>query len=151
MGCKNRNVVPKFVDLCLIHESVKRCKFKKIVSFRQVKQVRNSLKIISPLLSRFGLHPVFKESGDKGSGYRMSKKGRKEPRRILYMITLNAIQNNPVILEIYKERTSKGMNNMAAIGLCMHKMLRMCYLSKCFFTFTRFVANNMVLVFIQKK
>jgi len=82
---------------------------------------------VKKLASYFGLHPVFKESGDKGSGYRMSKKGRKEPRRILYMITLNAIQNNPIISEIYKERTSKGMNNMAAIGLCMHKMLRIMY------------------------
>jgi hypothetical protein len=82
---------------------------------------------VKKLAAYFGLHPVFKESGDKGSGYRMSKKGRKEPRRILYMITLNAIQNNPVIMEIYKERTSKGMNNMAAIGLCMHKMLRIMY------------------------
>ncbi len=82
---------------------------------------------VKKLVAYFGLHPVFKESGDKGSGYHMSKKGRKEPRRILYMITLNAIQNNPIISEIYQERTSKGMNNMAAIGLCMHKMLRIMY------------------------
>jgi transposase len=75
----------------------------------------------------FGLHPVFKESGDKGSGYRMSKKGRKAPRGILYMVTLSAIQRNPIIKEIYVERTSKGMEKMAAIGLCMHKLLRIMY------------------------
>jgi transposase len=75
----------------------------------------------------FGLHPVFKESGDKGSGYRMSKKGRKVPRGILYMVTLSAIQRNPIIKEIYEERTSKGMVKMAAIGLCMHKLLRIMY------------------------
>jgi transposase len=82
---------------------------------------------VKKLASYFGLHPVFKESGDKGEGYRMSKKGRKVPRGILYMLMLSAIQRNPIIKEIYEERTSKGMNKMAAIGLCMHKMLRIMY------------------------
>jgi Transposase IS116/IS110/IS902 family. len=62
------------------------------------------------------LHPVFKESGDKGEGYRMSKKGRKVPRGILYMLMLSAIQRNPIIKEIYEERTSKGMNKMQLPG-----------------------------------
>jgi transposase len=33
------------------------------------------------LASFFGLHPVFKTSGDGTSGIRMSKQGRKEPRK----------------------------------------------------------------------
>jgi transposase len=79
------------------------------------------------LSSFFGLHPVYKESGDQGSGYRMSKKGRKAPREILYMLVLSAIQRNPIIKEIYDERTSKGMNKMSAMGMCMHKLLRIMY------------------------
>ena len=82
---------------------------------------------VKKLAAFFGLHPVFKESGDGGSGYRMSKQGRKAPRCILYMVTLSAIQRNPIIKEIYEERVSKGMNKMAAIGLCMHKMCRIIY------------------------
>ena len=57
----------------------------------------------------------------------MSKQGRKEPRRILYMVALTAIRSNPLISSIYLDRIEKGMEKMAAIGLCMHKILRIVY------------------------
>ena len=79
------------------------------------------------LASFFGLHPVFKLSGDGSGGFRMSKKGRKEPRRILFMVTIAAINHNPLIAGIYKQRLEKGMSKMAAIGYCMHKILRIIY------------------------
>ena len=79
------------------------------------------------LASFFGLHPVYKESGDGIGGFRMSKQGRKEPREILFMVTLTAIGKNPLIRSIYQEHVAKGMHNMAAIGLCMHKILRIIY------------------------
>lgn len=79
------------------------------------------------LASFFGLHPVFKKSGDKESGMRMSKKGRVEPRRILYMVVMSAIKSNPLISKIYQARVKKGMARMAALGLCMHKTLRIIY------------------------
>jgi len=40
------------------------------------------------------------------------------------MLVLNGIQRNPILKAIYEERVSKGMHKMAAIGLCMHKLLR---------------------------
>ena len=79
------------------------------------------------LASYFGLHPIYKISGDGVGAFRMSKQGRKLPRQILFMVVLNAIQTNPLIREIYLDRTSKGMSKMAAIGLCMHKILRIIY------------------------
>lgn len=79
------------------------------------------------LASFFGLHPVFKVSGDGASGFHMSKKGRKEPRRILFMVAFCAIQRNPLIRSIYQEHLQKGMNKMAALGACMHKILRIIY------------------------
>lgn len=82
---------------------------------------------VKKLAAFFGLHPVFKTSGDGSSGFRMSKQGNKEVRRILFMIVLNAILCNPVIRDLYQERVQKGMNKMAAIGLCMHKTLRIIY------------------------
>jgi len=82
---------------------------------------------VKKLASFFGLHPVFKISGDKSSGFRMSKRGRKEPRHILFMVALCAIQSNPLIRSIYLEHVEKGMNKMAAIGACMHKILRIIY------------------------
>ena len=82
---------------------------------------------VKKLASFFGLHPVYKVSGDGSAGFHMSKKGRKEPRQILFMVTLNAIQTNPVIRSIYEEHVQNGMKKMAAIGLCMHKILRIIY------------------------
>lgn len=82
---------------------------------------------VKKLASFFGLHPVFKISGDGKSGFRMSKKGRKEPRRILFMVALNAVKNNTLIRDIYLELIQKGMSRMAAIGYCMHKILRIIY------------------------
>jgi len=79
------------------------------------------------LASFFGVHPVFKTSGDGISGMRMSKQGRKEPRRILFMVTITAIRSNPLIREIYQQHQERGKSNMAAIGVCMHKILRIIY------------------------
>ena len=82
---------------------------------------------VKKLAAHFGLHPAVKISGDGSKKVCMSKKGRKEPRHILYMVTLSAIQCNPLIKEIYEERLDKGMEKMAVIGYCMHKILRIIY------------------------
>jgi transposase len=79
------------------------------------------------LSSFFGIHPVFKTSGDGAGGFRMSKKGRKEPRVIIFMVALSAINSNPLIRDIYQDHVAKGMKKMVAIGLCMHKILRIIY------------------------
>lgn len=82
---------------------------------------------VKKLASFFGLHPAYKISGDGSGCFRMSKKGRKEPRRILFMVALSAIRSNPLIRSIYLDRIEQGMQKMAAIGLCMHKILRILY------------------------
>jgi hypothetical protein len=65
--------------------------------------------------------------GDVTSNVRVSKQGRKEPRKILFMVAMVALTANPHIRKIYEEHTGKGMKKMAAIGLCMHKILRIVY------------------------
>ena len=84
-------------------------------------------KTVKKLASFFGLHPQIKVSGDGIAVVRMSKKGRTEPRQILFMVAMTAISKNPLISEIYREHVRKGMKKMAAIGLCMHKILRVIY------------------------
>lgn len=79
------------------------------------------------LSSFFGIHPVFKTSGDGAAGFRMSKKGRKEPRAIIFMVAMSAINSNPLIRDIYQDHVAQGMKKMVAIGLCMHKILRIIY------------------------
>jgi hypothetical protein len=82
---------------------------------------------VKKLASFFGLHPAFKLSGDGSAGFYMSKQGRKEPRRILFMVAIAAIKHNSLIGSIYKQRLEKGMPRMAAVGYFMHKILRIIY------------------------
>lgn len=82
---------------------------------------------VKRLSSFFGIHPVFKASGDGSTVARMSKKGRKEPRRILFMVVMSAINCNPIIRDLYQKQLEKGKEKMAAIGHCMHKTLRIIY------------------------
>jgi transposase len=94
-----------------------------IIEIQTVKRFAN----VKKLVSFFGVHPVYKISGDGVGGMKMSKQGRKEPRRILYMIALSAIQHNPLIRQVYEKHKKEGKHNMAALGICMHKILRMVY------------------------
>lgn len=79
------------------------------------------------LTAFFGIHPVYKQSGDGTWGMHMSKQGKKEVRSILYMAARSAITHNPLIKEIYERHLKKGMNKTAAIGVCMHKILRIVF------------------------
>ena len=79
------------------------------------------------IASFFGIHPAYKKSGDGSYKYRMSKKGRKEGRRILFIVAMSAIQTNPLIRDVYQQAVERGMEKMAAMGLCMHKILRIVY------------------------
>ena len=75
----------------------------------------------------FGLHPKFKQSGDKIIGIHMSKQGSKNMRKILFNIAKGAITYNPLVKAIYEKKVSQGMSKLAAIGVCMHKILRIIY------------------------
>jgi hypothetical protein len=75
----------------------------------------------------FGLHPVFKESGDGRTVSRMSKRGHSQPRALLYMTVLSALSCNPVIKKTYEHCIERKMSSMSAIGVCMHKMARIIY------------------------
>lgn len=82
---------------------------------------------VKKLASFFGIHPVFKQSGDGLCGFRMSKRGKKEPRQILFNVARFAVVNNPYIKEIYAMHLQKGISKMAALGAVMYKILRIVY------------------------
>lgn len=79
------------------------------------------------LASYFGLHPVFRQSGDKTWGIHMSKQGRKEARYLLYNVAFSAIQHNPLIKELYAGYLQRGKQKSVALGMIMHKILRIIY------------------------
>ena len=57
----------------------------------------------------------------------MSKQGRANPRKILYTVALSAIEHNPTIKSLYQFQLQQGKHKMDAIGVCMHKILRIIY------------------------
>jgi len=92
-------------------------------------QIQNitRFKTVKKLASFWGVHPVYKTSGDGSGGFKMSKQGHVQPRRILYLVALTAIEHNPVIKAVYEHHIRQGKEKMAAIGICMHKILRIIY------------------------
>jgi len=84
-------------------------------------------KTVKKLASYWGVHPMHKASGDKSGSFKMSKQGRAQPRRLLYLAALTAIGHNPVIKSLYEYHVYQGRKKMDAIGICMHKILRIIY------------------------
>lgn len=79
------------------------------------------------LSAYFGVHPIYKQSGDGLWGNHMSKKGRSEIRAVLFMAGLTGVRFNPVLKSIYARARAKGMKHYAAMGIVMHKLLRIIY------------------------
>jgi len=79
------------------------------------------------LASYFGLHPIFRQSGDKIKEIRMSKQGSREARYLLFNIVMSAINYNPWIKELYIRYQKKGKSKLSTIGILMHKITRIIY------------------------
>ena len=54
----------------------------------------------------------------------MSRDGRSQPKRILYMVSLSAIQYNKDIKLYYLKKQLQGKEKMVAFGACMNKIVR---------------------------
>ncbi len=81
----------------------------------------------SAISSYFGVHPVFKKSGDGQTRPRMSKQGSTSYRGTLYMAARNVVNHNGHFKEIYAKFRAKGMKDGQAIGVIMHKLTRVVY------------------------
>lgn len=79
------------------------------------------------MASFFGVHPVFKKSGDGQWKPRMSKKGSAGFRAIMYMAARNVVNHNDYFKAIYAKFRAKGMKDGDAIGVIMHKLTRVAY------------------------
>jgi len=79
------------------------------------------------LAAYFGVHPTFKQSGDGVWTVGMSKKGRSAVRAVLYMAAMTGIRHNVILKQIYTRFRAKGMKHYQAMGVVMHKLLRIIY------------------------
>lgn len=89
----------------------------------EIEDIRR-FKTAKQLVSYFGLHPEYKESGDKKGQARISKKGRASMRGILYMCAQTAVMCDQHMKGIYHNHRSKGKVHRQAIGVIMQKLLR---------------------------
>lgn len=81
----------------------------------------------SCISSYFGVHPLFKQSGDGKWKTRMSKQGSTTYRSTIYMVARNVTIHNPYFKEIYAKFRAKGMKDAQAIGVIMHKLTRVIF------------------------
>lgn len=72
----------------------------------------------------FGFNPTTRQSGDKASPSRMSKKGRPAIRAVLFMCARCASVRDPHMKAIYDRQIANGKKDKQAIGVVMHKMIR---------------------------
>lgn len=128
----------KSIDSLLIKEMVKYPEMELLTSIPGIGEITavgllmnigdiNRFPNVKKLSSYFGLHPMFKESGDGKTVSRMSKIGKKRPRAMLYMAVMGGLRTNEILRSIHAEAKAAGMPPQASIGKCMHKLLRLVY------------------------
>ena len=79
------------------------------------------------LASYAGIHPVIRESGDGSKRPKMSKRGRKTLRSILFLPAMVASNTDPHLKQYYEKQLKKGKSKMSSLGIIMHKLLRIVY------------------------
>jgi transposase len=79
------------------------------------------------LIAFAGLDPIIRESGQwKGRG-RISKRGNKSLRRVLFLMSVSVIRNNPIFRDLYDRKRSEGKVYRQAVLAVSHKLLRVIY------------------------
>ncbi len=76
------------------------------------------------LIAFAGLDPIIKESGQwKGKG-RISKRGSRSLRRLLFLMSTLVVRNNPVFRELYDRKRAEGKRYRQAVLAVAHKLIR---------------------------
>lgn len=86
------------------------------------------------VVNYYGVFPEENTSGVDRSGkaippgtMRMCQKGNDLIRKLLYMSSLSAIQNNPAIRALYARQMAKHKRGDVALGHCMRKLLHLVF------------------------
>lgn len=70
-----------------------------------------------------GIYPEWKWSADKKDyAFKMTKKGNRYLKHIIYCCVFPSIRFNPIIRKHYHNQLSRGKKKMVAIGSCMRKL-----------------------------
>ena len=81
----------------------------------------------SSIAAFFGVQPRLKSSGDGTIRTGMSKQGSGLVRRELYLLSFRTLGNDSYLKSIYTKQRQKGKTHDSALGVLMHKLIRMIY------------------------
>lgn len=83
----------------------------------------NRFETITHWIGYIGIYPEWKWSADKKDyAFKMTKKGNRYLKHIIYCCIFPAIRFNPIIRKHYHNQLSRGKKKMVAIGSCMRKL-----------------------------
>ena len=81
----------------------------------------------SSMAAFFGVQPRVKKSGDGTIKIGMSKQGNGLVRREVYLLAFRTLSNEPYLKSIYAKFRKQGMTHDGALGVLMHKLIRIMY------------------------
>jgi len=94
------------------------------------------------LIAMAGLDPAIYQSGKHDGQGRITKRGNRHLRRVIWNMTIRVIQFNDCFRNYYKKRTQDGLPFKKAVLATAHKLLRVIYAMLTQRTSFSYVANS---------
>jgi len=79
------------------------------------------------LIAYAGIDPTVYQSGKYQGTSRISKRGNKHLRRVLWLMTVNVIHHNDIFKDYYQKKKQAGLPYKKAVLATMHKLTRMLF------------------------
>jgi transposase len=79
------------------------------------------------LIAYAGIDPTVYQSGKYEGASRISKRGNRHLRRVIWLMTVNVIRHNPLFKAYYEKKRSEGQPPKKAIFATAHKLIRTIY------------------------
>ena len=101
----------------------------KISAMHFVAEIQDVSRFSSPkkLVAYCGLDPTVYQSGTFQGKSRISKRGNKHLRRIIYLMTVSVVRFNPCFRGYFNKRRAEGLPYKKAILATAHKLIRVIY------------------------
>ena len=79
------------------------------------------------LIAYAGIDPTVYQSGKYLGTSKISKRGNKHLRRVLWLMTVNVIHHNDIFKDYYQKKKLAGLPYKKAVMATMHKLIRMLF------------------------
>lgn len=79
------------------------------------------------LIAFAGIDPTVYQSGKFEGSSRISKRGNRHLRRVIWLMTTHVIEHNPIFRAYYMKKRSEGQPFMKAVFATAHKLIRLIF------------------------